>query len=67
MAHYRVQVAYWAPFTDSGCGFHDASWRTNWSSTAYLHQGSGGCVNTPPNIMKTVYDNLSTYEPVVVY
>jgi hypothetical protein len=67
MAHYRVQVAYWAPFTDSGCGFHDASWRTNWSSTAYLHQGSGGCVNTPPYMMKTVYDNLSTYEPVVVY
>ncbi|PEJ59351.1 hypothetical protein CN692_05765 [Bacillus sp. AFS002410] len=64
---YEVQVDYWAPFTNSGQGFHDASWRTNWSNNAYLTAGSGGCVNTPPSIMKTVFDNLSTYEPVVIY
>ncbi|MFX3624361.1 MAG: L,D-transpeptidase family protein [Ectobacillus sp.] len=64
---YSVKVDYWAPFTNSGQGFHDASWRTNWASDAYLTAGSGGCVNVPPGIMKTVYDNLSTYEPVVVY
>ncbi|MGE8205381.1 L,D-transpeptidase family protein [Heyndrickxia sp. NPDC080065] len=64
---YEVEVNYWAPFTNSGQGFHDASWRTNWAKNAFLTQGSGGCVNTPPNIMKTVYDNLSTYDPVVVY
>jgi hypothetical protein len=67
MANYRVPVSYWAPFTNDGEGFHDASWRTNWASTAYLHQGSGGCVNTPPSVMKTVYDNLSQNEPVVIY
>jgi hypothetical protein len=67
MANYRVPVDYWAPFTDDGQGFHDASWRSNWSSTAYLHQGSGGCVNTPPSEMKSVYENLSVYEPVIVY
>jgi hypothetical protein len=67
MAHYRVPVNYWAPFTNDGEGFHDASWRTNWANKAYLTQGSGGCVNTPPSVMKSVYDNLSTYEPVVVY
>lgn len=65
--NYSVKVAYWAPFTNSGQGFHDASWRKNWSSTAYLTAGSGGCVNTPPSNMKTVYDNLSRYEPVVIY
>lgn len=64
--NYSVKVAYWAPFTNSGCGFHDASWRTNWASTAYLTQGSGGCVNTPPSVMKAVYDNLSQNEPVVI-
>ncbi|QCJ41103.1 hypothetical protein FAY30_03875 [Bacillus sp. S3] len=64
---YAVKVNYWAPFTNSGQGFHDASWRTNWSSTAYLTAGSGGCVNTPPSLMKSVYDNLSTYDPVVIY
>jgi hypothetical protein len=65
--NYSVKVNYWAPFTLGGVGFHDASWRTNWSSTAYLEHGSGGCVNTPPSIMKSVYDNLSENEPVVVY
>jgi hypothetical protein len=67
MAHYRVPVSYWAPFSLSGCGFHDASWRKNWASNAYLSAGSGGCVNTPPSLMKTVYDNLSQNEPVVIY
>lgn len=65
--NYSVKVKYWAPFTLSGDGLHDASWRTNWSSNAYLKQGSGGCVNTPPSVMKTVYDNLTQYEPVVIY
>ncbi len=64
---YAVKVNYWAPFTNSGQGFHDASWRTNWASNAYLTAGSGGCVNTPTNIMKTVYENLSTYDPVIIY
>lgn len=65
--HYSVKVAYWAPFTNSGDGLHDASWRTNWASNAYLTDGSGGCVNTPPSIMGTVYNNLVTNEPVIVY
>jgi lipoprotein-anchoring transpeptidase ErfK/SrfK len=64
---YSVKVDYWAPFTNSGQGFHDAGWRTNWAKDAYLTAGSGGCVNLPPSVAKTVYDNLSTYEPVVVY
>ena len=67
MSHYSVPVKYWAPFTNDGEGFHDASWRTNWSSTAYLHNGSGGCVNTPPSVMGSVYKDLSVNEPVVVY
>jgi len=65
--NYSVKVAYWAPFTNDGQGFHDASWRKNWASNAYLTAGSAGCVNTPPSIMKTVYDNLSKYDPVIIY
>ncbi len=64
---YSVKVNYWAPFTNDGQGFHDAGFRSNWSSQAYLTAGSHGCVNTPPDAMKTVYNNLSTYEPVVIY
>ncbi|MED2765452.1 L,D-transpeptidase family protein [Bacillus thuringiensis] len=66
-ADYAVKVDYWAPFTNGGQGFHDAGWRTNWANNAYLTEGSGGCVNLPLSIARTVYDNLSTYEPVIVY
>ncbi len=65
--NYSIEVDYWAPFTNSGQGFHDASWRSNWASNAYLTAGSGGCVNVSPSVMKSVYDNLSIYDPVVVY
>ncbi|MFT8362138.1 MAG: L,D-transpeptidase family protein [Sporolactobacillus sp.] len=65
--NYKVKVKYWAPFTLSGCGFHDAPWRHNWSGSAYLTQGSGGCVNTPPNVMASVYNQLEQNEPVIVY
>ncbi|MDP4104742.1 MAG: peptidoglycan binding domain-containing protein [Bacillota bacterium] len=66
-ANYSVKVNYWAPFTLGGQGFHDAGWRKNWASDAYLTAGSGGCVNTPPTVMPTVYNNLSQNEPVIVY
>lgn len=65
--NYEVDVNYWAPFTNDGQGFHDADWRKNWSGNAYVKDGSAGCVNTPPDIMKVVYENLSTYDPVIVY
>ena len=64
---YAIEVDYWVPFTNPGQGFHDAGWRTNWSSDAYLTDGSGGCVNVSPSVMKNLYDNLNVYDPVVVY
>ncbi|WP_010632174.1 L,D-transpeptidase family protein [Sporolactobacillus vineae] len=65
--NYAVKVKYWAPFTMGGVGFHDAGWRRNWSSAAYLTQGSGGCVNTPPEVMGQLFGYLEQNEPVVVY
>ncbi len=64
---YASPVKYWMPFTLSGCGFHDASWRTDWSKTAYLQGGSHGCVNVRPSEIKSVWDVVSTNEPVVIY
>lgn len=39
---YASKVQYWMPFTLSGCGLHDASWRSDWSKSAYLTGGSHG-------------------------
>ncbi|MBD5430763.1 L,D-transpeptidase family protein [Lactobacillus sp.] len=64
---YASKVSYWMPFTVDGCGLHDASWRTDWSKTAYLNGGSHGCVNIRPSEIKSVWDNVHTYEPVIVY
>lgn len=64
---YASKVQYWMPFTLSGCGFHDASWRTNWSKTAYLSGGSHGCVNIRPAEIHSVWSNIIKDEPVVVY
>lgn len=64
---YASTVSYWMPFTLSGCGLHDASWRTDWSKTAYLKGGSHGCVNIKPSEIKKVWDNVIQHEPVIVY
>ncbi|MBP2058120.1 lipoprotein-anchoring transpeptidase ErfK/SrfK [Lactobacillus colini] len=64
---YASKVSYWMPFTLDGCGIHDASWRTDWSKTAYLRGGSHGCVNVRPSEIKSIWNNVHTYEPVIVY
>ncbi|OEH65663.1 L,D-transpeptidase family protein [Lactobacillus mulieris] len=64
---YSSKVSYWMPFTLSGCGLHDASWRTDWSKTAYLKGGSHGCVNIRPSEIKKVWDAVEMHEAVIVY
>lgn len=64
---YASPVEYWVPFTLDGCGFHDADWRKNWSNTAYLKEGSLGCVNMKPSEAANVFNNLSQSEPVIIY
>ena len=64
---YASKVNYWMPFTLSGCGLHDASWRTDWSKTAYLQGGSHGCINIKPAEIRSVWDNVKKHEPVIIY
>lgn len=66
-SNYASPVDYWMPFTLSGCGFHDASWRTDWSKTAYLKGGSHGCVNIKPAEIRSVWRHMHKLEPVIVY
>lgn len=66
---YASKVQYWSQFTNSGCGFHDASWRKKWSKTAHLAStgGSYGCANMHPSDAGTAYRVLQVNEPVIVY
>lgn len=64
---YASKVQYWMPFTLTGCGFHDASWRTDWSKDAYLSGGSHGCVNIRPAEIHSVWHNVIKDEAVIVY
>lgn len=64
---YSSKVQYWMPFTLTGCGLHDASWRTDWSKTAYLKGGSHGCVNIRPSEIRSVWNNVIKHEAVIVY
>lgn len=68
-SRYASKVQYWSPFTDSGCGFHDASWRHDWSKKAYLAKGGGshGCINMHPNVAGDAFHALQKNEPVIIY
>lgn len=59
-------VQYWMPFYD-GQGLHDASWRTAFGGNIYQTNGSHGCVNLPPAVAATIYDNIDTGTPVILY
>ena len=63
---YHVFVKYWVSITDL-YGLHDASWRSKFGSDYYLYAGSHGCVNTPEEAMKTIYDNVTDGIPILSY
>ena len=63
---YRSYVDYWMPFY-GGYGIHDSSWRSSYGGTIYKGNGSHGCVNTPKSSMTTIYQNIPTGTPVIIY
>lgn len=63
---YETPVAYWMPF-NGNIGMHDAVWRRDFGRDIYLTGGSHGCVNLPPSVAKTIYENINKGTPVLVY
>lgn len=51
-------VNYFVEF-NQGVGIHDASWRKYFGGRIYKESGSHGCVNTPLEFAKTVYNNCT--------
>ena len=63
---YASFVYYWMPF-DGGIGLHDATWRGSFGGKIYKTNGSHGCVNMPLEAAKTVYNNLESNMPIIVW
>ncbi|MBU3158513.1 L,D-transpeptidase/peptidoglycan binding protein [Clostridium frigoris] len=63
---YSTPVDVFMPF-NGGIGIHDAIWRTKFGGKIYLTNGSHGCVNSPPILAKTIYENIDAKTPVVCY
>lgn len=64
---WNVDVSYWMGVTYQGVGFHDATWRNRFGGTIYKTNGSHGCINTPFDNMKKLYDMVQVGTPVVIY
>ncbi len=63
---YETPVTYWMPF-NGGIGIHDLSKRSSYGGDIYLYNGSHGCINTPMDAVRTIYENIVVNNPVVVY
>lgn len=63
---YKTPVDFWMPFY-GGVGIHDAKWRSNFGGTLYQTEGSHGCINTPWENAKTIFENIEAGTPIVCY
>ncbi len=63
---YATPVSFWMPFNDSQ-GMHDATWRSSFGGSIYMGSGSHGCVNLPYSAAASIYENISSGDPVIVY
>ena len=63
---YESDVEYWMPFYE-GQGLHDAPWRSSFGGSIYKHNGSHGCVNLPPSVAKTIYENIDIGTAIILY
>lgn len=64
--NYRTPVSYWMPF-NGNIGLHDAKWRSSFGGSIYKTGGSHGCINLPPAVAKTIFENISAGVPVLCY
>lgn len=65
---YATKVTYWMPITWTGVGIHDADWQSSFGGTRYLDgSGSHGCVNTPKDNARALYETVDVDTPVIIY
>ena len=64
---YETKVTFWMPFTNDGCGFHDATWQPTFGGSWYLTNGSHGCINMSYSDAEKLYSLIQTRDPVIVH
>lgn len=71
---HQMQGSYGQAFSNyviaimfNGICIHDSSWRDDYGRDIWLYDGSHGCINTPYNAVKTIYENTWDGVPVVIY
>ncbi|MDD5887970.1 MAG: L,D-transpeptidase family protein [bacterium] len=75
--HYMAKEIYlnkdkdwvfnWMNYNSSNEGIHDAWWRQVYGEENYHTNGSNGCDNTPYAAAKTIYENSSLGQKVLVH
>jgi len=65
-ADYSSFVKFWMP-VKGAVGIHDASWRSKFGGEIYKTAGSHGCINTPTEKMKELYDLVEVGTPVIIF
>ena len=63
---YASPVKYWMP-VKGNIGLHDSSWRKEYGGDIYIKSGSHGCVNTPLQAIKTIYETVEIGTPVIMF
>lgn len=66
-SEYAVDVNYWMPINWDGIGIHDTDYRDQYGGKIYQGNGSHGCINTPYEKVKEIFNNIVNNTPVIVY
>ena len=65
---YLQFVNYWIPYSeDMTIGLHDLTSRSAFGGNIYITNGSHGCVNTPLDAVRQIFEVVSYGFPVIVY
>ena len=63
---YETDVEFWMPF-NGDIGIHDKQDRPAFGGDIYIAGGSHGCINTPYEAAKQIYEITSVGTPVIVW
>ena len=63
---YAAHVNFWMP-VNGNIGIHDAKWRNEFGGEIYKTEGSHGCINTPYDAMKYLFEIVDVGTPVLMF